>query len=211
MNKNSLFDSGNRFNRFLSHILDIIILGQFWLLCSLPIITVGASTIALYTMTLRLVRDEEGDLKSGFFKAFRRNFSQSLPVTLVFGALYCGSLFSLIRLLGKGDGKTAFLFGINIAFILVIKALWVWIVALIARYDDPLPVHLNNAWRLAVGYISYTLIFLVTTTAPLFWAVLGTDSFLIVLPIWFLMGGGGAAAVNSIYLRKVFDSLEKNT
>ena len=66
-----IFDSDNRFNRFMTRIFNLMILNLLWMLCCIPIVTIGASTVALYTMTLRLVRDEEGSLTRDFFKAFR--------------------------------------------------------------------------------------------------------------------------------------------
>ena len=40
--------------RVLSKICDIVCLNVLWLVCSLPIITIGASTTALYTVMLNL-------------------------------------------------------------------------------------------------------------------------------------------------------------
>ena len=204
-----IFDSDNPFNRFMSRVFDVITLNLLWLLCCLPVITFGASSIALYTMTLRLVRDEEGSLTKGFFKAFRDNFRQSLPVTLLFFFLYSLSFFNLDRLSMGGTRTNAFLFGVNIAILVMITGIWVWIIPLMARYENTLGGHFNNAWRLAVSHLAYTLTFIVTTTGPLVWAVFSPQTFLYVVPLWFLLGGGGAAAVNSVYLRKVFDVLEK--
>ena len=47
------------------------------LVCSLPIITIGASTTALYTVMLKLVKNEEGYIFKGFLHAFKLNFKQS--------------------------------------------------------------------------------------------------------------------------------------
>ena len=100
---NKLFNADNPFNRFMSRVFDIITVNLLWLLLSLPVITIGASSIALYTMTLRMVRDEEGSLVKGFFKAFRDNFRQSIPVTIIFFILYGLAFFNLYTALGSGN------------------------------------------------------------------------------------------------------------
>ena len=46
-----LFDMDNPFWRFMSLVADLIILNLLFVLCSIPIITIGASTTALYTET----------------------------------------------------------------------------------------------------------------------------------------------------------------
>ena len=46
--------------RAMGKIADMICLNVLWLICCIPVITIGASTTALYTVMLRLVKDEEG-------------------------------------------------------------------------------------------------------------------------------------------------------
>ena len=138
-----IFDSDNRFNRFMTRIFNLMILNLLWMLCCIPIVTIGASTVALYTMTLRLVRDEEGSLTRDFFKAFRENLRQTVPVTLVFFFLYTFCLFNILTLRG-GEGTIMVLLVGNIAILVLLTALWVWIIPLIARYENTLAVHFNN-------------------------------------------------------------------
>ena len=58
--------------RFLNSVADMVLLNLLWLLCSLPVVTIGASTVALYTVTLRYPEDDSG-LAKLFFLAFRNN------------------------------------------------------------------------------------------------------------------------------------------
>lgn len=205
---NKIFNADNPFNRFMSRVFDIIALNLLWMLCCIPIITIGASTIALYSMTLKLVRNEEGSLTKGFFKAFRENFKQSIPVTLVFFFLYTLCLFNLYSLFRIGERTNVPFIAGNLLILAILTAIWVWIIPLIARYENPLPVHFNNAWRLAVGRLPYTLTFMVTTAIPFVWLIFSINTFIYVFPLWFLLGGGAIAAINSFYLRKVFDGIE---
>ena len=46
--------------RFLNSVADMVLLNLLWLLCSLPVVTIGASTVALYTVTLRYPEDDSG-------------------------------------------------------------------------------------------------------------------------------------------------------
>lgn len=69
--------------RALSKICDMVCLNVLWLVCSIPIITIGASTAALYTVMLKMVKNEEGYIFRGFFKAFKSNFRQSTIMWLI--------------------------------------------------------------------------------------------------------------------------------
>ena len=85
-------------------------LNVLWLICSLPIFTLGAATAALYTVTLKMVKDREGDIALPFFRAFRDNFKQATATWLLTLALllflalewyWCGQfggLFLIFRL-----------------------------------------------------------------------------------------------------------------
>ena len=63
--------------RALGKIFDLMCLNILWLVCSIPVITVGASTTALYTVVLKMVKNEEGYILKDFLKAFKSNFKQS--------------------------------------------------------------------------------------------------------------------------------------
>ena len=69
--------------RALGKIGDKICLNVMWLICCIPIITIGASTTALYTVMLRMVKNEEGYIFRGFLKAFKSNFKQSTLIWLI--------------------------------------------------------------------------------------------------------------------------------
>ena len=48
--------------RFLSRVCDLMILNFMCLICCIPIVTIGASVTALYSVTLKMVRGEESYL-----------------------------------------------------------------------------------------------------------------------------------------------------
>ena len=77
------FDQDNPFNVILTGIFDLAILNILWFICCIPIITIGASTSALYSVTLKMVRNEEGEIAKSFFAAFKSNFKESIPETAV--------------------------------------------------------------------------------------------------------------------------------
>lgn len=50
----------NGVTRFLGKVADFMFLNLLWIVCSIPIITIGASTTAMYSVMLRLVKNEDG-------------------------------------------------------------------------------------------------------------------------------------------------------
>ncbi len=55
-----LFDPENKFWQFLNKVTDAALMSLLWLLTSLPLVTVGASTAAFYSYTLKQVTNQEG-------------------------------------------------------------------------------------------------------------------------------------------------------
>lgn len=60
--------------RFLSKLLDVIRLNFLWILFSIPLVTIGASTVAALSVALKMADDEEGYIGRSFLKAFRENW-----------------------------------------------------------------------------------------------------------------------------------------
>ena len=54
-----IFNPQNRFWQTLDHFADLLILSLLWLVCSLPLITAGAASAALYDAVARCVRGGE--------------------------------------------------------------------------------------------------------------------------------------------------------
>ena len=67
----NLFNPDNPVMNFIGKLGDALWLNILWFVTSLPIFTIGASTSALYTVTLRMARDENSGVTAAFFRAFK--------------------------------------------------------------------------------------------------------------------------------------------
>ena len=82
----------------LTQITDCIFLSLLWLLCCFPVITLGASSAALYDSVFRAYRQGEKNSWSRFFKVFKDNFKASLLPTVLFLVLFGLLVKALIAL-----------------------------------------------------------------------------------------------------------------
>ena len=73
-----LFNYDNPVWRFIGKLGDLIVLNILWTICSIPIFTIGASTTAVYYVTLKLVRDEDDSTIKAFFRSFKSNFKHPI-------------------------------------------------------------------------------------------------------------------------------------
>jgi len=91
------FDSNNPVMRFLSRLVDLVILNVVTLVYSLPLITAGGAFTAMNYVLLHLHRGDETYIIRMFRKSFRENFRQGIPEgLLVLAAAIKAQLISLI-------------------------------------------------------------------------------------------------------------------
>ena len=79
---NGLFNPENKFWMFMDKIMNLCVIGFLWLLFSLPVVTAGAATTALFSYTLRMTQNEEGYIFKSFWNSFRENFVRSTMLWL---------------------------------------------------------------------------------------------------------------------------------
>ena len=63
--------------RFLTKLFDVMYLSILWFVFSIPIITIGASTTAMYYATVKVIRRDRGYIFQEFWKSFKLNFLQA--------------------------------------------------------------------------------------------------------------------------------------
>lgn len=190
--------------RALSRLVDLLTVSILWILCCLPIVTAGASTTALYTMTLRMVRNEEGKLSTGFFRAFRENFKNATLIYLLLTVLaaFVGLYWAAVEVM-PGKAQPYFR-GASLLFALVwlMEALFVYPVQ--ARFRNTVWNIMKNAWLMAAGNLHIFFLAVLITGLPLWTLLLQTELFVRSFPVWVLLGPGVIAWLNSYLFHHCF-------
>ena len=120
----------------LSAAIDVIFAGLLWCLCSIPVITVGPASAALYYTTVKSVRHERGHVASTFFGAFRANFRISLAewlIILAYVLLGTANVYAADRMgdvLGPVQGYLSRIMLLPAVF------LSVWMFPFISRFEN---------------------------------------------------------------------------
>lgn len=97
----NLFSYDNKFMQMLMTIGDLIILNVLFILCSIPIVTMGAAQAGLYT-AVRVITDKDDDSSpvAGFFRGFKTGFLKITLVWIVFMVLIVSSLWAFFGATG---------------------------------------------------------------------------------------------------------------
>lgn len=144
-------------------ITDTLALSGLWLLCSLPLVTLGASTTALYDAAVHGIRGREAGIYKRFFRTFKAEFKTSLPVTLVWGIVLLFTVYVLALLDETAAESThaALLAGGYRVMMAIPMCIFAWSCMLLSRFTynfrtltvnavKCLPVHLLPSLAVAV-------------------------------------------------------------
>lgn len=199
-----LFQSDNPYNEFMTMVFNLIELNVLTLVTSLGVITIGASITALYTVMLKIVRNEGGSISREYFAAFKSNFKSSIPYTvilLVITALLAADFHIL------GSAESGFLYGCCVAVMLIAIAVFSYVFPLNAQFENTVRNTFNNAWRLALVQFPRTIVITAMKCVPFFIFLLHPEIFSRIFWIWMLIGGALVAYASTLLLVKVFDKL----
>lgn len=184
--------------------MDLLTINFLWLLCSLPIITIGASTAAACSVTMKMAKDEEGYITRQFFKAFKENWKQGtilgLLMTIVGYAFYLDT--QILKVTSNPSYLVIFMtFGL--AFIYVICFTYAF--ALIARYENSIKNTLLNSVKITFRFFGRTLAMLFSL--GLIYVVLSFNA--VMLFFFILIGPGCIFYTYGFFCRGIFEKIEK--
>lgn len=157
--KNSLFNSENWIWQPFGLVADFLILSCLWLIFSIPMVTVGAASAAMYDCCARCIKDGDRALFSRFFRTFRRELLKSIPSTLLWAAIL-GLLFFLIRsFIGSATGTdiNLVLAYAMVVFLAVAVGIASWVFPLLSRFTFDFASLNMTAIRLALAHLPRTM------------------------------------------------------
>ncbi len=207
----NLFNPDSPIMQILNKFADLMLLNFFWMLCCLPVFTIGASTAAMYSVTLKMAAGEDSGITRDFFHGFKSNFKQG---TLTFLALLlpCILLAADVLLLFAGAfGDNLWMALVSLPAVVVMVLITTYVYPLMARFHNSFGQTLKNALLLSVGHLPISLVMGLLNLAPVIWMLVSPDSFLKYF-IWLLLVGfSGIAWINGKLLMKVFEKLQSET
>lgn len=136
---------------------NLLILNLFWVIGCLPIVTIGTSTIAAYTVTLKMTEEREGPgMAAQFWTAYLKNLKHGVPMTLI---LLAGlwSVWMDWQLFEKLEGNPIGFLMLALVVLCLLLAHFLYAFPLEARYENRLLITFSNARRIFIRYIVKTL------------------------------------------------------
>lgn len=155
MSKFFKYDSG--IFKLASLIFDLFLLTFLWIVFSIPLITIGASTVSLFYVVSKLVRDKNISIFSDFIKGFKENFKQATILNIIvfiLGAI----LYINIRNIKQFGSFGRILLPLFIAISIEIFIILIYSLPMIALYKMPLINILKNSFMISSKHFFTTLL-----------------------------------------------------
>ena len=184
---------------------DLVILNILFIVCCIPIVTIGASITALYGVTKKMAVDKEGYIVAEFFRQWKNNFGQAtamwlllLPAIGVLSAdLYAGTFISnnILQILYE-----AFI----LLAVIIVLFLLIYTMALQSTFENKIKNTFKNALLISIAHLPWSALIVFIALSPFFSLVCLRQYFslelLLILLVWF----SGGAYLNSIIFNKIF-------
>lgn len=198
MNLNGVFNPENKFWSFIDKLIDVCTISILWLIFSIPIVTIGASTTALFHFTLKATADEEGYVFRSFWKAFVSDFWEAtiLWLGIVGGVAFLAVDLYYCQILVLPQGVRWFLFAALVSLLLVFLLTIIWIFPLLSFFRGSLKRVICHSFVMAVGnlYVSVTALVIYVLAMVLTWF----------MPLLFMVWFGLACYFASYFYRSIF-------
>lgn len=189
--------------QILTHIFDFILLNILWLLTSIPVVTLGAATAALYSVMMSVAEKKEGYIIKDYWKAFCRNFKQSTVVWILL--LFLGAcLWFDLTFIGVVPGLFRQIGTVVLGAVLIFYFMeCIFVFPLIAKFENSTGNMIKNALLIPVSRLPYALMILFMTGAAIMVTFLNQMTIMIGAVIWSAIGVSVLSYANSLLLVKM--------
>lgn len=196
-----LFSIDSPFVQKMSLVFDLMFINVLWLVCCIPIITIGASTTAMYAAVHVLAEDTTGYVRK-FFHTFRTSFVQSTLAGLVIALcllVLAVDLLGLKFLPAQTHALLQVFFWLGAVLLGMSTA---HLPILLFRYENSLGNMLRNSVRIGWSALPVTAAMAALDLLP--WVILWfwTDVFWYLGFLWMLLYFAFAAYLNVRLFRR---------
>ncbi len=199
------FSTEGALYKFISRLWDMIVLNFIWVIFSLPIVTIGASTVAAYSVALKMVDEEEGYIVRSFIKAFKENLKQGILLGIIaIVASYLVyinyELFNAIE-----SNPIILLFVAILAGIFFLSSL-LYAFPLAARYHSSIMQIMRNSRQICMKYFVRTLILILLLAMIILMILWNSTTFMVGL----ILGPAFCIFTIAAFSKRIFQMIERD-
>ncbi len=151
------FHMDNPVFRFISRTGDMLLMSLLWFATSLPVITMGASTTALFYTCIKIIRGRDSSVVKDYFGAFKSNFRQSTIIFLIMAAIGAVAAADMYILANKDIPGGTVLNAVSIGIAVIFAATLLYVFPVQATFDNTVGATLRTAFLMSLKHWYVTI------------------------------------------------------
>jgi len=208
----NIFSYDSKLIIMLEGIANTMLLNMLFLLCCVPVITIGAAFTALFG-GCRALMDDEACFKA-FFRSFRSGFKRAtlawlilLPVLAVLGL----TAHSVRLYMNAGMKMGAFTLVVAIIGLVIVLSVVMMTFLFYSRFECPLGQLLKNGLYMTLAYFVRAVLIGLMNWAPVLMFLLIPYTFMSLTIVFLVLWFGVSASLSVWLMKKPFALLEEET
>lgn len=188
----------NPFFEFMGKVGDVMIVNILFLICSAPVVTIGASVFAMYETFRQMGEDTYISAFRTFKEAFFSSIKKSIPIWLLCFISAAVLVFDLMFITRAADIALWHITGMAagcLMFLWLLVNCWLFPAAVFK--DMGIKEAVRRSMFLAAVNLPYTLLMVLLNLVPVVCFMLGEYFISLMAPIYFVIGFAATALVNT--------------
>lgn len=185
-----IFSYDNPIMRVITKIAKCIYLSFLWIMCCIPVFTVGASTTALYYTIEKTIKNDRGYVGNSFFHSFRDSFKAS---TAIWAIMFLAEVifawdFMIFRQIEQSGNSIGSIYPVFAVFMCLTILYGLWTLISIARFQNTVKNYLKNGMILMIRHLGATVVMAVNLAigAALVYLIPLTALLMPVVSLWII-------------------------
>lgn len=202
-----LFQPDSPVMRFMSIVADLVALNLIWLVCCLPVVTIGPACTAMCYTARAITRGDAPMILKTFFRAFRENFKQSLTMFLILLLPVCMAGGYLLMAASGGLEYIPTLKYLCYLSMVIVSVICSYVYPLLAHFDNTVGNTLKNAFLLPLANPFLAAVVTALNLLPILLLLINAEMFARCVIFWILGGCALTAVINVKILGPFFARL----
>lgn len=195
---------GQKFFAFATKLAQLMWLNILTIVCSLPIITVGAAFTAMHRVLVDIYRDEDNKITKTYFVSFKKNFWQATKIWLLYLVFYAILLADYWALKALDNNAIRYLNILLPVLVLISSLSLSWVFVMQSRYTLSTKDTIAFSFTRIIAFPLRTLCMGATLLAP-FVLTIYFPRFFILVP---LLGISGPGIIGTCFYNKALKIME---
>lgn len=156
MNSNGFFSIESPLYKLMVKLLDIIKLNFLWLLCSIPVVTMGAATTAAFYTGFRIEKDKDAYIAAPFIREFKANLKKGSIIGVI-QILIVYVIYIDFQLSAAAGEKRLVYMAAGIVAVFLAFLHFIYVYALLARYENTIINTFRNSFSICIKFFPKTI------------------------------------------------------